>query len=310
MFPKDLHDPNFDHDEVVTSRLESGMTADGTKSGLGFVDRECSYSLSIYPSQLFADEFESATPWILVSAVAAVLLFAIAMFFVYDRLVERRQSLVLRKAVQSTAIVSSLFPKTVRDRLMNATAVSGDDGEAKTISAFRDRLRNRKPGVSHMDKLEMAKKDEMGSDDYGETIADLFPNCTVLFADIAGFTAWSSTRDPSQVFTLLQNLYQAFDKVAMRRRVFKVETIGDSCKFHHTQGKSHLTLILTVFLKIPTDVAVTGLPEPQDSHAVIMAKFARDCLQKMHEVTSALEVRLGPDTCDLSMRFGLNRYVR
>ena len=57
------------------------------------------------------------------------------------------------------------------------------------------------------------------------------------------------------------------------------------------------------------DVAVTGLPEPQEAHAVIMAKFARDCLQKMHEVTSALEVRLGPDTGDLAMRFGLNRYA-
>lgn len=50
----------------------------------------------------------------------------------------------------------------------------------------------------------------------------------VLFADIAGFTAWSSTRDPAQVFILLQTLYQAFDKVAKRRKVFKVETIGDS----------------------------------------------------------------------------------
>lgn len=105
---------------------------------------------------------------------------------------------------------------------------------------------------------------------------------TVLFADIAGFTAWSSTRDPSQVFTLLQNLYQAFDVIAMRRRVFKVETIGDSY------------------------VAVTGLPDPQQAHAVIMAKFARDCLHKLHDVTRALEVRLGPDTTELSMRFGLN----
>ncbi len=34
-------------------------------------------------------------------------------------------------------------------------------------------------------------------------IADLFPNTTVMFADIAGFTAWSSQREPSQVFTLL-----------------------------------------------------------------------------------------------------------
>jgi class 3 adenylate cyclase len=37
-----------------------------------------------------------------------------------------------------------------------------------------------------------------------------------------------------------------------------------------------------------------------------MAKFARDCLQTMDEVTHALEVQLGPDTTDLSMRFGLN----
>ena len=51
-------------------------------------------------------------------------------------------------------------------------------------------------------------------------IADLFPNCTVLFADIAGFTAWSSTRDPAQVFILLQTIYQAFDKIAKRRKVF------------------------------------------------------------------------------------------
>ena len=44
-----------------------------------------------------------------------------------------------------------------------------------------------------------------------EPIADFFPNTTVLFADIAGFTAWSSTREPSQVFTLLETLYVKCD---------------------------------------------------------------------------------------------------
>lgn len=227
---QDLHNPKFDGDAVVTERLERGITADGTKTGLGFVDRECFYTLAIYPSQVFADDYHTSTPWVLVSAVAGVLLFSIVMFFVYDHLVERRQTLVLRKAVQSTAIVSSLFPKTVRDRLMNASLAGGDEGDARTISAFRDRLRSRKgAALPHVEKMPLEKK-AIAADDFGETIADLFPNCTVLFADIAGFTAWSSTRDPSQVFTLLQNVYQAFDKVAMRRRVFKVETIGDSCK--------------------------------------------------------------------------------
>lgn len=86
---QDLHEKEYSDWEVITPVLESGHTADGTKSGLGFVDRDCKYSLSIYPSQLFADEFVTPTPWILVSAVAGVLLFAIAMFFVYDRLVVR-----------------------------------------------------------------------------------------------------------------------------------------------------------------------------------------------------------------------------
>jgi hypothetical protein len=57
-------------------------------------------------------------------------------------------------------------------------------------------------------------------------IADLFPACTVLFADIAGFTAWSSERDPTQVFMLLGAIYRAFDKVARRRKVFKVRRVS------------------------------------------------------------------------------------
>lgn len=210
------------------------MIADGTKNGLGFVDRDCYYTLSIYPSDVFADDFPTATPWILVAAVAGVMLFAIVMFIVYDYLVERRQTLVLRKAIQSSAIVSSLFPKDVGDRLMKASgSPPNDEGESRAIIAFRDLLRKKKAStLSSMEKGSLAKQESAGGeDDNEETIADLFPSCTVLFADIAGFTAWSSTREPSQVFILLQNLYQAFDKIAIRRKVFKVETIGDSCKF-------------------------------------------------------------------------------
>ena len=37
-----------------------------------------------------------------------------------------------------------------------------------------------------------------------------------------------------------------------------------------------------------------------------MARFARDCMQKMNQLTKKLEVILGPDTTDLAMRFGLH----
>lgn len=92
----------------------------------------------------------------------------------------------------------------------------------------------------------------------------------VQFADIAGFTAWSSVREPAQVFILLETIYQSFDQIAKRRRVFKVETIGDCY------------------------VAVAGLPEPRKDHAVVMIRFARDCMQKMHHIVRELEVTLGP----------------
>ena len=51
----------------------------------------------------------------------------------------------------------------------------------------------------------------------------LFP----LSTQIVGFTAWSSMREPSQVFCLLESVYHEFDKIAQQKKVFKVETIGD-----------------------------------------------------------------------------------
>lgn len=60
----------------------------------------------------------------------------------------------------------------------------------------------------------------------GEPIADLFPEASVLFADISGFSAWASERQPSEVFTLLETFFTSFDTLARRLGIFKVETVG------------------------------------------------------------------------------------
>jgi hypothetical protein len=56
--------------------------------------------------------------------------------------------------------------------------------------------------------------------DGSSPIADLFPETTVLFSDISGFTAWSSVREPTQVFTLLENIYGTFDATLLPNVVF------------------------------------------------------------------------------------------
>ena len=68
-----------------------------------------------------------------------------------------------------------------------------------------------------------------GIDELAEktAIATLYPESSIFFADLVGFTKWSSTRTPVEVFKLLETFYGAFDEIALRRRVFKVETIGD-----------------------------------------------------------------------------------
>jgi Adenylate and Guanylate cyclase catalytic domain len=216
--------------------------------------------------QDFYDAYNTSTPALITLAVAAVSLFTIVIFLMYDYLVEKRQTKVLNQAAASTMIVSSLFPKSIQDRLMQQQEENSKRKKGGLKSLLNDDDINKAGGAA-------ANSGQM---------ADFFPYCTVLFADIAGFTAWSSTREPSQVFDLLQTIFQGFDSIAKKRKVFKVETIGDCY------------------------VAVTGLPDPQAHHALIMSRFAAECKHKMRKMTRDLEVSLGPDTADLCLRIGLH----
>ena len=120
---------------------------------------------------------------------------------------------------QSDAIVRSLFPDAVADRLYEEARKKEEE---KHLESKNRQLRNymKTPTTS------------MGSNDETieevEPIAELFPNTTILFADFvgkyncndiqsknffiqipthlitfSGFTAWSSEREPVQVFVLL-----------------------------------------------------------------------------------------------------------
>ena len=118
-----------------------------------------------------------------------VFFYTIILFIFYDRLVESRQRLILAKATKSTAIVASLFPKNVRDRLLNVDPEEVKQSKSGVLGSLagNQRLKNYLGGDAEAAQAEA-----------DQPIADLFPHCTVFFADIAGFTAWSSTREPAQ----------------------------------------------------------------------------------------------------------------
>ncbi|CAG9335532.1 unnamed protein product [Blepharisma stoltei] len=61
----------------------------------------------------------------------------------------------------------------------------------------------------------------------GKAITDRLFRVTLLFADIVGFTAWSSNKTPKDVVGMLSELFTRFDKMCVNHNVYKVHTIGD-----------------------------------------------------------------------------------
>lgn len=85
----------------------------------------------------------------------------------------------------------------------------------------------------------------------GETaIAETFPEATVLFADLAGFTPLAEQIPARQLVALLNDIFSIFDLLAAQLRLEKIKTIGDAY------------------------MAVSGLPEPRHDHAEAAAEMA------------------------------------
>jgi class 3 adenylate cyclase len=274
--PGDQHDPHYDHmgvSEDVTTYVQDRAGPETRAFTVVKLNGEyCSFTIRVYPSKTMEDYYVTSQPIIYTIVVALIFLFTSLVFILYDYLVERRQYVVMDRAVTSSAIVSSLFPANVRDRLFeegNPKEEADKNGGAWHTTTNKQRVQNFLDGSST-------------GKETSKPIADLFHNTTVFFGDLVGFTAWSSKRQPEQVFELLETLFAAFDALADKRGVFKIETIGDCY------------------------VAVTGVPNPQQDHALIMAKFARDCMFKMKLATNSLAPSLGEDTADLKMRIGLH----
>jgi hypothetical protein len=121
--------------------------------------------------QEFEESHTTNQPFAYAMALAAVFFFTSVVFLLYNYCVERRQKVVVKSAQQSGVLVSSLFPEAVRDRIYK-------EQEAKKKKGCNDWFEN---------------NPEKTLPEKSTAIANLCTDCTVLFADIAGFTKWSLT---------------------------------------------------------------------------------------------------------------------
>lgn len=171
----DLHDRSYDNmrQSLSFQSLNDTIIADGTRNGLPLDTEVCSMVIDTYPSNTFKDKYTTSLPVTMTSAVAIIFTLTACVFLLYDRLVARRQNIVMEAARKTNAIVTSLFPKQVRDRLLTSPATPAKPGP--------DKHRKNNGFVAPSHRLRGYLHGEDGIDEDGDDsapIADLFPYCT------------------------------------------------------------------------------------------------------------------------------------
>jgi hypothetical protein len=158
--------------EPITSASYTGAPLYG-----GFIQ----YIFRIYPSRELEEQYVTRKPFTYTIVICAIFVFTSLIFIAYDCLVERRQKLVLTTAIMSDAIVDSLFPSNVKERLYRGDKV-GDDHNEEPSGRGGDT-------GSEMPMLQNATNKSRE----GPPIADLFENATVCFAGtLSGRHNWIS----------------------------------------------------------------------------------------------------------------------
>ena len=107
------------------------------------------------------------------------------------------------------------------------------------------------------------------------TIADNFPEVTVIFADIVGFTKMSEEMEPEKLLYVLNKILWRIDQIAHRMGVEKIKTIGDAY------------------------MAACGAPTPDQNHKQTAMRFACALLIAMEKLNVKLDSKL-------SIRIGLH----
>lgn len=107
------------------------------------------------------------------------------------------------------------------------------------------------------------------------TIADHYPETSILFADMVGFTPLSAKLEPVEVVELLNEAFSFFDSLVDKYEVEKIRTIGDNY------------------------MVASGVPRHRADHAQALVRMALE----MRDFVATHRFRNGQQ---VSFRFGIN----
>ncbi len=102
----------------------------------------------------------------------------------------------------------------------------------------------------------------------GQTFAERYQDCSILFADIVGFTALTERMAPEALVGMLSKVFSRFDRCVEQAGLTKIKTIGDAY------------------------MVAAGVPESHPGHAAALVALARQMQQEVRAF-DGLSLRIG-----------------
>ena len=170
----DLHDRKYD------SLVEKTSFETSLEHNYSNAYEYCEYDLHIYPSHDLEEDYRTNHPIFYAILVFLVFVATAMVFILYDFYVTMRQNKVMLAAKRSNAVVASLFPKKVREKLLQ---------EAEDQIVAREKLGHDTRGLLRFGTVPKANLREFLDDGNSKAdgiafdtkpIADLFPSATVM----------------------------------------------------------------------------------------------------------------------------------
>ncbi len=102
----------------------------------------------------------------------------------------------------------------------------------------------------------------------GETFAERHVDCSILFADIVGFTSLSERISPVALVEMLTEIFARFDRVVEQKGLTKIKTIGDAY------------------------MVASGVPEARADHAKVLVEFGQEMFKLIRDI-EGIDLRIG-----------------
>lgn len=205
-----------------------------------------------------------------------------------DNEVKEFESLVQRKDGTVIWIAENTRAVSDRDRkLLYYEGTVSDITERKFIEeALKFEQAQTKTLLLNILPAPIAKRLQDGEN----PIADKFEEASVLFADLVGFTEFSSEKTPEELVFILNVIFSRFDELAKQYGLEKIKTIGDAY------------------------MVVGGLPEFRPDHARSIAQMALAMQVAIANVNTEIDksfklrigINIGPVVAGV---MGLNKFI-